>query len=148
MSPEEIQDKYADRVVAILSAISLEIQAEDPTLVLGEVYDLGCDDYRWSFNVCGADQADAAEHEPQGVDVTFVICESERYEGEEKGVNFAVEIVGVQGEIVGGITPYNYTDQCWVSRDDADAVEERFRVVEQAPAYEAAHLVIEFLKGE
>lgn len=148
MTPEQIEQKYAVRVVAILGAISSDVQAEDETLVIGETYDMHCDEYRWSFNVCRADQEQAAEHEPQGVDVSFVICESEQYDGEENGVNFAVEIVGVGGQIVGGITPYNYTERCWVPRDDEDAVEERFKLVEQAPASDAAYLIVEFLKGE
>jgi hypothetical protein len=145
LSPEEIKDKYAARIVAILNNVVSDIREEDDSLVISEVYDMHCDDFRWTFNVHRAEDTEASKTDPQGVDVTFVICESEEYDGEKNGANFAVEIVGVGGEIVGGITPYNYTDQCWVSRLDPDAIEERFQLVETAPAYEAAQLVTEFL---
>lgn len=148
MSPEEIKDKYAARIAALLDAVIADIREEDESLVISEIYDMHCDDFRWTFNVHRAGDIDAAEDEPQGADVTFVICESEEYDGEQNGVNFAVEIVGVGGEIVGGITPYNYTDRCWVSRGDADAVEERFQLVERAPTSDAALLVVEFVKGQ
>jgi hypothetical protein len=36
------------------------------------------------------------------------------------------------GRIIGGLTPFNYTDRCWVSRNDQQAVEERFRILEEA----------------
>lgn len=148
MSPEQIKDKYAERIVEILSGITAEIRSEDDAIAISEVIDMHCDDSRWTFNAYLPSDLDDAEPEPQGVDVTFVICESEQYDGEQNGVNFAVEIVGVGGEIVGGLTPHNYTDRCWVSRDDAKAIEERFRLVENAAASEAAYLVVEFLKGQ
>jgi hypothetical protein len=148
MSPEQIKDKYAERIVEILSGITAEIRSEDDAIAISEVIDMHCDDFRWTFNAYLPSDLDDADPEPQGVDVTFVICESEHYDGEQNGVNFAVEIVGVGGEIVGGLTPHNYTDRCWVSRDDAEEIEERFRLVENAAASEAAYLVVEFLKGQ
>jgi hypothetical protein len=146
-TPEQLKDKFADRIVAILSAVVTELRESDETLCVSEVYDLHCDDFRWTFNVHTAEQ-DKDKDELQGVDVTFVICESEEYDGERNGVNFAVEIVGVGGEIVGGITPYNYSDRVWVSRCDSEAIEERFQLVEQADPGSAVQLVTEFLKGE
>ena len=147
MSPEQIKDKYASRITTLLDAIVAELREADETLCVSEVYDMHCDDFRWTYNVHTAEQ-DKHKDDLQGVDVTFVICESEQYDGEKNGVNFAVEIVGVGGEIVGGITPYNYSDRCWVPRSDPEAIEERFQLVEQADPSSAAELVTEFLKGE
>ena len=147
MSPEQIRDKYAERIVSLLDGIVAQIREDEPSLQVSEIDELQSDDYRWTFNVCTAEQAEQSD-EMQGVDVWFVICESEEYDGEENGVNFAIEIVGVGGEIVGGLTPYNYTDRCWVQRDDADAVEKRFRIIERADPCEAVCLVANFLKGE
>jgi hypothetical protein len=79
-----------------------------------------CDDYRWELFV------------DENVDISFKLCESEECDGEEGGVNFALDIVEVSGRIIGGLTPYNYSDSCWVNRKDKQAVEERFRILEQA----------------
>lgn len=149
-TPEQLKDKYAPRIEASLSAIVAQLREDHDTLHVSEIYDMHCDDFRWSFNVYTAAQAEATDEgsEPQGADVTFVICESEQYDGERNGVNFAVEIVGVGGEIIGGITPFNYTDRVWVSRCDPEAIEERFQLVEQADPGSAAQLVAEFLERE
>lgn len=147
MSPEQIRDKYEPRILALLGDIASQIREDEPTLVVSEIDELHCDDFRWTFNVHTAEQ-DKCKDDLQGVDVTFVICESEEYDGEENGVNFAVEIVGVEGAIVGGITPYNYTERCWVPRTDPEAIEERFKLIERAPSGDAVYLIAEFLKGE
>lgn len=34
------------------------------------------------------------------------------------------------GVIIGGLTPYNYSDRLWVSRKDPEAVEERWDLFE------------------
>ena len=147
MSPEQIKTTYEARIRALLDGIASQIRDGDPTLQVSEIDEMFGDDYRWSLLVQTAEQAQDKD-DLQGVDVTFVICESELYDGEENGVNFAVEIVGVGGEIIGGLTPYNYTERCWVSRDDSDAVEERFQLVEHASPGDAAYLIAEFLKGK
>jgi hypothetical protein len=151
MSPEQIKDKYEPRIAKVLGGIVAALREDEPTLHVGEPYDMHGDDYRWSFNVHTAADAELAAtigDEPMGADVSFVICESEQYDGEKFGVNFAVEIVGVGGEIIGGLTPYNYTGECWVSRCDAEAIEERFAIVERCDPSEAAHLVIDWLRQQ
>lgn len=148
LTPEQIKDKYEPRILALLGAIATQLREDEPSLCVSEVDLLLGDDYRWTFNVHTAEQAEAAKDEMQGVDVWFVICESEQYDGEKYGVNFSVEIVGVAGECVGGLTPYNYSPEVWASRLDPEAVEERFKLVENASPGDAVYLITAFLKGE
>jgi hypothetical protein len=121
MSPTQIKKKYQKRIIGILERIADVLRAagfdvEGP-------WDLSSDDYCWSL---------LADVDGVKVDVSFKICESEQYDGEKGGVNFALDIVEEGGRIIGGLTPFNYTDRCWVSRKDKHSVEERFRILEQA----------------
>ena len=121
MSPRQIKNKYQKRIMAILERIADVLRAagfrvEGP-------WDLSSDDYWWAL---------LADVDGVKVDVSFKICESEQYDGERGGVNFALDIVEEGGRIIGGLTPFNYTDRCWVSRKDKQAVEERFCILEQA----------------
>lgn len=121
MSPAQIKNKYEKRIMAILVRIADVLRAagfrvEGP-------WDLSSDDYWWAM---------LADVEGVKVDVSFKICESEQCDGVKGGVNFALDIVEEGGRIIGGLTPFNYTDRCWVSRKDRQAIEERFRILEQA----------------
>lgn len=124
---EEIAKEYEPRILALLESMRGALQEEE-CLSVSEPSELG--DYRWSILVqrVGATQ----DLHNDDVDVSVQICESEEYDGSENGVNFAVDVVTVGGAILGGLTPYNYTDQCWVSRDDSDAVAERFDCIADA----------------
>lgn len=46
------------------------------------------------------------------------------------------------------MTDQRNTERCWVPRTDPKAIEERFRIVEQADPAGAAHLVVDFLNKE
>ena len=67
-----------------------------------------------------------------GVDVSITTLESEVNDGEENGLNFSLDVVGWGGTMIGGMTPFNYSDRVWVARDDADAVEERWNLFQGA----------------
>ena len=121
VSPAQIKNKYEKRIMAILERIA-DVLRETGFGVEGP-WDLSSDDYWWAL---------LADVDGVRVDVSFKICESEQYDGEKGGVNFTLDIVEEGGRIIGGLTPFNYTDRCWVGRKDKQAVEERFRLLEQA----------------
>ena len=125
---EQIKDKYNDRIMAIMRRIASALK-DDGHLIEGPDFWDG-DDYRWTLLV--HTDGEASEVSQDDIDIAFKICESEEYDGSEGGVNFALDIVEVSGRIIGGLTPFNYSDRCWVDREDAEAVEERFRILEQA----------------
>jgi hypothetical protein len=112
MSPTQIKHKYQKRIMAILDRIASVLRAAGFNVEGPESWD--CDDYRWVLLVDGK------------VDISFKLCESEKYDGERGGVTFALDIVEVGGRIIGGLTPFSYSERCWVSRNDKEAVEERF----------------------
>ena len=126
---EEIKDRYAGRIVTVLESIRAELQ--EAGYQVDEPADFSGDDYRWSMLVRVGSKPD----EPPGngdVDITLQIAESMQFEGTADGINFSLEIVEWGGRILGGLTPYNYTPDVWVSLDDADAIEMRFSIFEEA----------------
>lgn len=138
---DKINDKFKAQIAIILTAIAESLR-EDGWKV-GEVCDMSCDDYRYSILVSQYD-ANPEELNEDDVDITFEICESEEYDGTENGVNFAVSVVTVGGSIIGGLTPYNYTDRCWVSVGDVEAVEERFNILAQCDPTEMVCLLEDY----
>jgi hypothetical protein len=128
MSAEQIKSLYADRIMAVMHRIAGALR-EEGFVVEGPDY-FDADEYRWSVLVHLDGDVDAVDE--GDVDIAFKIAESEEYDGSQGGVTFAVDIVEVSGRILGGLTPFNFTDRCWVSRNDPEAVEERFRILEDA----------------
>jgi hypothetical protein len=128
MTPQQIKDHFQDRIMAIMGRIASVLQAES-YLVEGPQFMDG-DSYSWSLLVHL--DGDIDEVAQDDIDISFRIAESERHDGEVGGINFALDIVEVGGRIVGGLTPFNYSDRCWVDRTDAEAIEERFKIMEDA----------------
>lgn len=124
MTVQRINRKYAKRIKNILENIKQTLQNEG-WKVEGPI-DMACDEYCYSLFIT----RDAFPDEP--TDISIKICESEEADGSEDGINFSLNIVAYGGEILGGLTPFNYTNDCWISRHDAIAIEERFRIIEQA----------------
>lgn len=133
---EAIKERYADRIMAILYAAKHAL--EEDGFSCSNPFDMSADDYRWSLVVYPTDSLD---DETTSTDITIQIAESVDYDGSEDGINFVVDVVTYGGRMLGGLTPYNYTDQCWVSLDDPDAIEERFQLIERADVAELAALV-------
>ena len=120
---EVVKARYEERIVALLERVRHDLDAE--SFEVGEqVYTLHDDELRWAITV----------NRPGGerTDVTFEISESLAYEGNEDGINFSVTIVRESGTVMGQNVPYNFSDEVWVSLDDAEATEARFKIVEDA----------------
>jgi hypothetical protein len=83
MSPRQIKNKYQKRITAILERIADVLKEAGFEVEGPEFWD--SDDYRWVLLVDGK------------VDISFKLCESEEYDGEKGGVNFALDIVEVGG---------------------------------------------------
>ena len=117
-----IKAKYEKRIGVILNALRQSlIEAGIPCC---EVFDMHDESYAWCFVA-----------EPAGkeaVDIRLEIAESEHYGDGDTGVSFSVNICSEGGRPLGGLTPYNYTEQCWVPKNDPHEVEERFCIIEQA----------------
>lgn len=124
---EAIAATYGPKALALLARI------RDVVIAAGyectEPYDLSSDDHRWSMLVTRP-----GDPQDNGVDISVEIAEQVGYEGEDApwGINFGISIVHYGGLILGGLMPYNFTEQCWVDSRDEGAVGERWAIVDTA----------------
>jgi hypothetical protein len=110
---------------------------------VSDIDDMSDECYSWSFAIILTNTELVEENEY--IDFRFEIAESLAFDGTTDGINFSINIVASGGEIVGGCTPYNYTPDVWVDMHDADAIEERFRMVESLHPDDAIETVKKFL---
>lgn len=118
---DPIDTTYRPKLRTLLEEVRAVAQSRG--LECNEPCDMTDEDICWSVFVHPKGAPDES-----GVDVKVTACESQGYDGTEGGINFALEMVAYEGAIVGGFIPYNYTEQCWVDREDREAVKERWEV--------------------
>lgn len=148
MTDDDRPDNYADVIEAVATKYAPRILAKltelrDALIAAGircEVapFDMSDDYYRWRFDTTPSGEVDDAS-----VDVCVEIAEAAAY-GDDPvyGINFALDVVRWGGLILGGLTPFNYTDECWVDATDEEAVETRFQMIEEAPAEGLVDLIL------
>lgn len=122
----KIRDKYAARIEAYLDGVAKLFR--DHGWEASEVMDMSADEYEWCILVAPEGQDVRG---PRSIAVEFEIVEAMEYDG-HPGVSFKIDLIGHGGYIVGGLAPYNYTDECWVPMDDVEAVEARFSICENS----------------
>lgn len=128
---ERIKTQYEPRIRAYMERMrDCFIGNGNPC---GPVEDVTCDSYQWRFVLHlgerpAADRIGTARKRDLSVDLT--ICESEQWDGEENGVSFRVDVSGNGGRIAAVFSPFNYTERCWANIFDAQAVEERWMLIE------------------
>lgn len=128
MTPEQIKEKYDEPIMDILSDISSYL-ADSGHYIVGTPFDMHSNTYQWLFTLYRRpDNSDLSEPDNKDIDFTITIAESEFWVGKENGVNFMFDIVEWGGRIIGNFAPGNYTENCWVCRDDDAAVEARFQL--------------------
>lgn len=129
---EQVAKRYEDRIKAFLERCRVPLT--EAGWQPGEVIEMFGDDWRWEFELLRSSE------EPVGFDLT--IAEAKSYgDDPPNGINFSLSIVEYGGRILGGMTPFNYTDAVWVDARDAEAVEERWQYFEDADLSELAGLV-------
>ena len=145
MTPKEIYKKYSLRIMSIMKRIHDVLAAAG--FMVDEPGDANSDDYRFDMMV----DFEKELGKDKNVIISFEICESENCDGSKNGVNFAVHVVDFGGKILGGMTPYNYSKDCWVDRYDHAGIEERFTLMEQADPTTMGGLLqfhLKYEKGE
>jgi len=118
-SIERIKRTYAPRVKKFLQSVAE--QAHSRGLVSDPVEEDALEDYSWSVFLRSPNQP-----KTDGVDVKVTMAESEHWDGTEDGLNFMLD-VDTRHEKLGGMIPYNYSDEVWVPRNDAAGIEQRWR---------------------
>lgn len=126
---ESLKDKYEARITAYLDGVAKLFREQG--WQAGPVLDLCADEYEWAVLVNPDPKADLKAH-PRTIAIEFEIAESLQYDGTTYGVSFKIDLSGYGGFVIGGLAPYNYSDECWVPVDDEDAIETRFLICEQS----------------
>lgn len=145
---EALAKTYGPRALALLKRIG-EVCEEAGFVVEPEPGDLSADDYRWALSVCRPGAHSPVPEPPNhwdkdAIDISVEIAEASEYGDEDHdgyGLNFALDIVEYGGRILGGLTPYNYTDECWVDARDSEAVEARWKLLEDTCLDEIPYLI-------
>lgn len=106
-------------------------------------------EYRMNIGFIGAD---GQQYEEFGIDVRFQLHDAQDYDGMEPGeegwgVNVGVDLVGYEGEMLGGLTPYNYTGNVWTT--DEGELEERLNFLDPSKlvAFLFSQAIPDYLKG-
>ena len=125
MTIGEIRQTYFPKCKAILeNAAKAFREAGHETYGPDDISD---EEYVWMLTVSRAQDAP----DEDGVDVRLFIAESKCRDGEDGGVSFLLEVVAVDGALVGMFAPYNHTEDVWVDMHDDVAVRVRFDEFEQ-----------------
>lgn len=135
---EKIAAEYGPRALRLLERIRTLLH--DNGFTCTQAQDFSSDDYRYSFVA----RHDEVEGEDAAADITVEIAEQRQYDGDTApwGLNFGIDITRIDGLMIGGMTPYNYTEQCWVDSTDAEAVAERWSLLEAADIAEVPGLIL------
>ena len=141
-----VKKAYSKRIRTILRNIRNTINAElrGTGITAKGPYDFSVDDYRWELVV---------EHNGESsASISITIAESEYYDGTQGGINFSLDVIGDGGEIIVGLTPYNYTPLCWVPLKDgrkrnSGEIEDRFQLFESADFDSIPESIRRFLKA-
>jgi hypothetical protein len=120
------EQEFRPRMVKLLTRWADAAKAEGYDV--SGPYDLSDDDFRWCVTLRG----NGIPEEDEAVDVSLEIAESLEYEGSIDGINFGLDIVAYGGEVIGGLTPYNYSDHCWVPLDEPEQLSGRLKIIEDA----------------
>lgn len=141
MSPAQIEKKYKARAKRILASIAEALRQEGlhPSSVISDWKD---DDLRLDLV-----EGPAEDHDDQ-IDIAFEFCASENWDGSEGGYNFGIQATHASGRMLGGLTPFNYSGDCWVSRKDPAAIEERFQILERADVSELVYIIQKFRREQ
>jgi len=124
----------APRALALLE----RVREACPDVPFTDPEDRSCDsDVRWGM--------DYAVDDTTGVGVDVEAHLSEECDGSSAGVNVGLHIVAFGGQIIGQCTPHNYTDLCWVRRNDLAAVGARMAELECVDVSGVQSMILEHL---
>jgi len=130
---EVVKARLEPKIRKLLNILRDLILAEN--LQCSPVEDLTCDDYEWEINIHTkpVPEAEVGKWVPGTVGVKLSIEESLAHDATDKGINFQLVVEKFDDrEGDGGCvecwrcSPYNFTEQVWVSVDDEAAVDQRW----------------------
>ena len=126
ISMSNVYRTYKPRILRLLTEIKSAL--EDDGYSMDEPDEISDEEYSW-WLTGGIKGRDTANLNDSDFDIRLTIIESKIRDGEDDfGISFSMEINTHEGEVIGGLTPYNYTDMCWVSRKFPESVRERWEL--------------------
>ena len=143
--------KYHHRVDALMRELAELCNLDEQWRVLGLTLSSPPDfrvdesgDYRWEAYICRGD-ANLG-------DVVFSMLLEENNdgvaEGQHPGITFTIYGTSAEGQHLIGAAPHNHTPGLWVPRNDPDAVEERFGLIEKLNHQDAPKIILDNLREE
>lgn len=137
----DLHDQYEKRIEAILTRMADAFRKAG--FQVGEVRDMSTDMWHWDIPVWFP-ESNTSDLIDGDFGIIFEIMESEFFDGEEDGINFCLQAMLSGGNVLGEVCPSNFTEECWVDRNDPKAVEDRFVIMEATSDAE----VLEFVQRE
>lgn len=142
MEIEDIFEKYSERMENHLNVLRDEmreyLQNEVPDAYITTVHEAYGDVYGFVMYL--------VHPKHQTLNIIFEIINSEDF-GHDNGMAFRIEGVSAKGDWTCHCTPFNFTPDIWVARNDEQAIEERFKLVQQVDSSEFSYQVCEWLKS-
>lgn len=123
---EPVAAAYRDRIEEHMRGIA-ELCKERGWATDGPM-DISADNYEWTLMVWLAGRV---EDSTKAVAVNVTIDEQRDYEGGEGfGMNFCLQAFGPNGDTLGELRPFNFSEDVWVDARDERAVAERWAIFE------------------
>jgi hypothetical protein len=140
---ERVHDKYKDRIYSVLRSIQWTF-AEQGWEARG-VADWTDEQFSYAIYLTPPEPY-SADQDNCHIDFRFDIAESMAYGDETAGISFAIDVTAYGGRCVGGLQPFNFTPEVWVDPTNAEAIEERFEIVESAEPREWYLLCADYIE--
>lgn len=129
---ESISVRHHDAIMGLLRRVRDELRSEG-FYVESQPGTMHSDDYSWALGVWRTALAYLAKDWTNAIDITVKLNEAPTFGDDEAfdgfGMNWSLDIVETGGRILGGLSPYNYTDLVWVDARDEDAVSDRLQLL-------------------
>jgi hypothetical protein len=145
MLDEKEEDAYRDAVDALWNGTYREAFTaklkdiagdliEDGWDIDGEPWDSSDEEYQMglSFSSYGRTAA-----------VRITLVESLCREGSLDGIAFSLDLDAACGHVIGGLTPYNYSEELWVPVTDTESIAERWRLLRDSDGHDIDNVLSE-----
>lgn len=143
---EKIKIEYEDRLKNVLTHIKTEL--ERFSWFCSKIYELEDGTYAIGVSRDASHLTRDGDPDEQDVEIIARLMNSKQWDGTRGGLSFNVDVTSFGGESVGGLTPFNWTEDVWVPAIDEDKVEARMQLIEKADPYSMVKLLQKWLKGK
>jgi len=124
---------YGGKIRRILRQASKALK--DKGYRVTRIYEMHDADYVWGITLCPPAHPPHPDNQwthDNDVDIRFSILDSKDSDGTPGCMNFSVDVTEVGGRMIGGLTPFNFTDRVWIPLTDHQEINERWQIMEDA----------------